>query len=48
MTTNKQHLDEWRRLFESALHVKKMAPWEWMEETDIFGVKNPDSDEIVF
>jgi len=28
--------------------VKETAPWEWMGEADIFGVQNPETDEIGF
>ena len=30
--------NDWRRLYEAALRVEEMAPWEWMEEIDVFGV----------
>ena len=39
---------EWERLYELAAELKKLAPWEWMDETEIFGVENPDSGEIGF
>ncbi|MFZ7112265.1 MAG: DUF7309 domain-containing protein [Desulfatiglandales bacterium] len=38
----------WKVLFEGASRLKKLAPWEWMNERDIFGVKNPDGGEIGF
>ncbi len=41
-------LDEWRKLYEVAAHVKQVAPWEWMEEVDIFGVRNPETGELGF
>lgn len=28
--------------------VKEMAPWDWMMEDEVFGVQNPESDEIGF
>jgi len=28
--------------------VKKLAPWQWMEETDVFGLENPDTGELGF
>src|SRR5215468_1000343 len=40
--------DEWGRLYAAAGRVKEMAPWEWMMEDDIFGVRNPERDEIGF
>lgn len=39
-------LQEWRALYEAAIHFKQMAPWDWMWDTDIFGVKNPVDGEI--
>jgi hypothetical protein len=33
--------DEWSRLYQAAIRVKEMSPWEWMTETDIFGVEDP-------
>lgn len=39
---------EWKRLYETAAELKKLAPWEWMDETEIFGVENPDTKEIGF
>lgn len=41
-------LIEWNRLYQAASRVKEMAPWEWMSETDIFGVKNPETGETGF
>ena len=40
--------DTWRKLYEAAIRVKTLAPWEWMTETHIFGVKNPEKEEIGF
>ena len=39
---------EWKRLYEFAVKVKEIAPWEWMYEDQIFGVENPDTEEIGF
>jgi hypothetical protein len=41
-------LEEWSRLYEAAIGVKAMAPWDWMQEGDIFGVQNPENSEIGF
>lgn len=30
-----------RRLYNSAQHLANMAPWEWMDDTQVFGVKDP-------
>ena len=39
---------EWSRLFEVTLRIRQLAPWEWMNETDIFGVQHPETGEICF
>jgi len=31
-----------------AAQIKALAPWQWMEETDVFGVEDPDTGEIGF
>lgn len=41
-------IDLWKRLFETAAKVRNMEPWLWMEETDIFGVQDPESDTVLF
>jgi hypothetical protein len=40
--------DQWRRLYEAAALVKELSPWEWMTETDVFGVQDPETGEIGF
>jgi hypothetical protein len=40
--------DEAKTLCELALRVKELAPWQWMEETDIFGIEDPDTGELGF
>jgi hypothetical protein len=35
-----------RRLYQALVRVKEIAPWEWMTETDVFGVQDPQTDEI--
>ena len=39
---------EAKELFDLAIKVKALAPWGWMEETDVFGVENPDTGELGF
>jgi len=41
-------LNQWKELYESAVKIKELAPWDFMNENDIFGVKDPDSDQIGF
>ena len=39
-------LREWKALYEAAAEFRKAAPWEWVKETDIFGVRNPKTGEV--
>ena len=48
MTEPRPGLNEWRRLYQAAIRVKEIAPWEWMTEQDVFGVQDPETDEIGF
>lgn len=48
MSENKPTFEEWRRLYATAARVKELAPWEWMMEDEVFGVQNPDDDQIGF
>jgi hypothetical protein len=41
-------IEEWRALYEVFQRVAELAPWLWMNETQIFGVQNPDTDEPGF
>ena len=48
MTQVDPGLNEWHKLYEATIHIKELAPWEWMVETDIFGVQDPETGEIGF
>jgi hypothetical protein len=48
MTGSSPTPSEWRKLYQAAIRVKEIAPWDWMTETDIFGVQDPETDEIGF
>lgn len=39
-------IEQWRSLYHSALKFKEMAPWEWMWDSQLFGVMNPVNEEI--
>lgn len=41
-------LDAWRRLYALMVQVKEMAPWEWMYESDVFAVQDPENQEFYF
>jgi hypothetical protein len=40
--------DEAKALCNLAAQIKELAPWQWMQETDVFGVEDPDTGEIGF
>jgi hypothetical protein len=48
MSSTPPTLDEWKRLYDLMAQVKELAPWEWMEETDIFGLQPPGAKEAGF
>jgi hypothetical protein len=48
MTEKSPSLDERRKLYEAAIRVKELAPWEWMAESDIFAVQDPETDDLGF
>ena len=48
MAENTPTPEEWRKLYEAVIRIKEIAPWEWMTETDVFGVQNPETDELGF
>lgn len=46
MSDNSPSLQEWKALYDAALEFKKMECWNWMWDSDIFGVQNPETGEI--
>ncbi|MCI0711021.1 MAG: hypothetical protein L0154_12760 [Chloroflexi bacterium] len=40
--------EEWQRLYDLSVQVRELAPWQWMEEIDLFGVQNPETKEFGF
>ena len=43
---NAPSMEEWQRLYEVATEFKKLKCWEWMYDSDVFGVQNPEDGEI--
>lgn len=41
-------IEEWRKLYNAAIRIKEIAPWEWMAETDIFGIQDPETNQLGF
>lgn len=46
--SNAPSLEMWKRLYDLMAQVKELAPWEWMQEDDIFGIRMPGSQEVGF
>ena len=44
----KPTLEHWKKLYELAVKIKDLAPWDWMDEDDIFGFKMPDTGNLGF
>ncbi len=42
---NAPTLEQWRQLYQYAEKIKELAPWEWMYESDIFGLALPEYEE---
>lgn len=41
-------LEEAGELYRLAVLVKELAPWEWMDESEVFGVQSPETGEFGF
>lgn len=39
-------IEENKKLYEIALQYKELSPWNWMWDSDVFGVQNPENGEI--
>lgn len=46
ITTKNRQL--WQELYKTAETFKKLKPWEWMYDSDIFGVQDPETGEFGF
>jgi hypothetical protein len=42
----KPTLEEWKALYDAAIEFRKIEPWNWVTETEIFGVQNSQTGEI--
>jgi hypothetical protein len=47
-TKNTPTLEEWKKLYDLMAQVKNLAPWNWMEESDIFGIQIPETGGLGF
>ena len=41
-------IESWKRLYELSQEIKEMAPWEWISESEFFGVQDPSTGEQGF
>jgi hypothetical protein len=39
-------IKEWRELYDATLEFKRLECWNWMWDSDVFGVQNPESGEV--
>ena len=46
MAAHSPTLEEWRNLYRAAREFKELACWDWMMDSQIFGVQNPVTGEI--
>lgn len=46
METPAPTLEEFRRLYEAAIAFKQDAPWEWLTEDKVFGIRDPETGQI--
>ncbi len=48
MTVHSPTTGQWRTLYDKAIQLHTLAPWNWMEESDLFGVQHPEDETIDF
>ena len=48
MQENRPTTQEWKRLYQAMIEIKKMAPWGYFEESDLFVVEDPETNEVGF
>jgi len=41
-------LQEWHTLYRASIDFWQIQTWRWVNDTDGFGVKNPENDEIAY
>lgn len=46
MNNEQPSIQEWKELYEAAIAFKEHECWNWMADSDIFGVQNPKTGEV--
>jgi len=46
MSDSSPSVQEWKNLYDAAIKFKEIGSWNWMWDSDIFGVQNPANGEI--
>ncbi len=46
MQASPPSLQEWSALYRAAIDFQRIQPWQWLDDSDLFGVKNPENGEI--
>lgn len=46
MSEKPPSIEQWKELYDAAVEFKKLAPWDWMFDSDLFGVKDPATGEV--
>ena len=41
-------MNRYKEIYETAIDIRKLEPWTFMDEVDVFGVRIPDSDRVYF
>ena len=39
-------LEKWQALYRAAINFWQIQPWQWVNDTDLFGVRNPENGEV--
>lgn len=39
-------MQEWKNLYQAAIEFKNIECWDWMDDSDLFGVQNPETGEV--
>lgn len=45
-TMNQPSRSDWATLYQAAITFKEAAPWDWLDNEELFAVENPDDGEV--